>query len=77
MDYSVIKNAIAQRPTLTDLYLDCNKNFRGFAGVCLPKDTAAFAKLAEDLGVDAQIFRTIVEDNKLYEATVMDGMRAE
>lgn len=76
-DYSVIKDAMVQRPTLMDLYLDCNKNFRGFAGVCLPKDTSAFAKLADDLGVDAQIFNTIVEDNKLYEATVIDGMRAE
>lgn len=42
---------------------------------CLPKDTAAFAKLAEDLDVDAGIFRTIVEDNKLYRPTVSEGMR--
>lgn len=75
--YSVIKDAVVQRPTLTDLYLDCNEKFRGFAGVCLPKDTAAFAKLASDLDVDAGIFSTIVEDNKLYEATVSEGMRME
>ncbi len=76
-DYSAVKNAMVERPTLKDIYLDCNDKFRGFAGVCLPKDTAAFAKLADDLGVDAQIFRTIVEDNKLYEATVSEGMRME
>jgi len=73
--YSVIKDAVVQRPTLLDLYLDCNEKFRGFAGVCLPKDTAAFAKLADDLGVDASIFRAIVEDNRLYKATVSKGMR--
>lgn len=76
-DYSIIKNAIVSRPTLTDLYLDCNDNFRGFAGVCLPKDTAAFAKLASELGVSAQIFDTIIKDNRLYDATVMEGMRKE
>jgi UDP-glucose 6-dehydrogenase len=28
-------------------YLQCNENFRGFGGVCLPKDTLAIAKLVE------------------------------
>lgn len=74
-DYSKIKNALVKRPTIQDLYLDCNENWRGFAGVCLPKDTAAFAKLVEDLGVPARIFKTIVEDNKLYKPTVPTGMR--
>jgi len=74
-DYMAIKNALVKRPTIQDIYLDCNENFRGFAGVCLPKDTAAFAKLVEDLGVKARIFKTIVEDNKLYKPTVPHGMR--
>jgi len=73
--YSTVKNAVVQRPTLIDMYLDCNEKFRGYAGVCLPKDTAAFAKLASDLGVDAKLFSTIVEDNKLYNATVYEHMR--
>lgn len=42
---------------------------------CLPKDTAAFANLADKLGVDAEIFRTIVKDNELYEPKVPPGMR--
>jgi len=74
-DYTKVKNAAASRPTLNGLYLDCNDGFRGFGGVCLPKDTAAFAKLAKDLGVDAKIFETIVNDNKIYKPTVFDGMR--
>lgn len=76
-DYSKVKEAATSRPTITDLYLDCNENFRGFAGVCLPKDTAAIAHLAEKLDVDAKIFEIIVEDNKLYKPTVFDGMRME
>ena len=74
-DYTKIKNAVVKRPTMKNIYLDCNEKFRGFAGVCLPKDTAAFAKLAEDLGIDAQIFRTIVSDNNLYVPTVFEDMR--
>jgi len=74
-DYTKIKNAMVKRPTIENLYLDCNEKFRGFAGMCLTKDTAAFRKLAESLGVDAQIFRTIVEDNKLYTPTVFPNMR--
>ena len=74
-DYTKIKNAVVKRPTMKNIYLDCNEKFRGFAGVCLPKDTAAFAKLTEDLGVDAQIFRTIVDDNGLYVPTVFEDMR--
>lgn len=74
-DYGKIKSAMVLRPTIEDIYLDCNDNFRGFAGPCLPKDTAALAKLTKDLGIPAQLFTTIVEDNKLYKLTVPEGMR--
>ena len=76
-NYDQVKSAMVDRPTITDMYLDCNENWRGFAGPCLPKDTSAFAALADKLGVEAQIFRTIVEDNKLYRPTVPEGMRLE
>lgn len=76
-DYTKIKNAVTARPTITDMYLDCNENLRGFCGVCLPKDSAALAHLAERLGVEGKIFRTIVEDNKLYRPTAPEGMRIE
>jgi UDPglucose 6-dehydrogenase len=74
-DYTAVKNAVATRGTFTDMYLDCNEKFRGFAGPCLPKDTSGLAHLADVLGIDARIFRTIVEDNKLYEPKVPEGMR--
>jgi len=42
---------------------------------CLPKDSKALMKLAEDLGLDCKIFDTIVKDNYLYKRTVFPGMR--
>ncbi len=74
-DYTAVKNAAVSRGTIKDMYLDCNDNFRGFGGVCLPKDSQAFANLAKTLGVEASIFESIVEDNKLYKTTVFEGMR--
>ena len=44
-DYNKVKDAFILRRTTTDMYLDVNKNFRGYGGVCLPKDTAAIASL--------------------------------
>jgi UDPglucose 6-dehydrogenase len=76
-NYSKVKNAMVQRPTIENWYLDSNEKFRGFSGPCLPKDTAAFAALVDKLGLKAKIFRTIVEDNELYTPTVPEGMRME
>lgn len=74
-DYTAVKNAVVSRGTMKDMYLDCNENFRGFGGVCLPKDSSALASLAKKLGVRATIFDSIVNDNKLYKTTVFDNMR--
>ena len=73
--YTKIKNTLVLRDHINDSYLQCNDNFRGFGGVCLPKDTLAIAKLVEKLGLDVDFFRTILEENKKYKVTVYDGMR--
>jgi UDPglucose 6-dehydrogenase len=74
-DYTRIKNAMVNRATVNDVYLDCNENFRGFGGVCLPKDTAAFAALVKQMGLDLKLFELIVDENKKFKKTVFDGMR--
>ena len=41
-------------------YLNVNKDFGGFGGVCLPKDTKAMSYLVEKLGLDLQLFKMII-----------------
>ena len=74
-DYTKMKDAFILRKTTTDMYLDVNNNFRGYGGVCLPKDTAAMAALVEELGLNMSLFKTIEEENKKFKTTVFEGMR--
>lgn len=75
VDYSNIKNAMVFRNTINDAYLDCNENFRGFGGVCLPKDTEAFASFVKKVGVDMNLFDLICQENKKFRKTIPNGMR--
>ncbi len=72
-DYNQVKNAIVKNRNIQDVYLDCNENFRGFGGACLPKDSAAFAHYVNKLlGHDnLSLFEGIVEINKRYKPTVL------
>ena len=73
-DYQKIKNAITKHRVVPPVYLDCNDNFRGFGGSCLPKDTAAFAKYAQRMSGETKnlsLFDHIVEINKRYKTTVL------
>jgi UDPglucose 6-dehydrogenase len=74
-DYSKIKRAMVLRNNIEDAYLDCNENFRGFGGVCLPKDTTAFAAYTRAMGHELAIFDAIVNENKKFKQTVFNGMR--
>ena len=74
-DYTKIKDAFILRKTTTDMYLDVNNNFRGYGGVCLPKDTAAMAALVKELGLNMNLFETIEKENKKFKTTVFEGMR--
>lgn len=76
-DYAKIKQAMVFRHTINDVYLDCNENMRGFGGVCLPKDTAAFAGFVRSRGLDLKLFDLIVEENKKFRTTIFRGMREE
>lgn len=74
-DYQTIKQAMVKRATIEDVYLDCNELFRGFGGMCLPKDTAAFAAIAAKVAPTMRLFQTIVDENKKFVTTVPEGMR--
>lgn len=73
VNYTNVKNAVTNRVHIKSNYLECNDNFRGFGGMCLPKDVAAMAKLAESTKVD--FFKSLLEENSKYKITVFDGMR--
>tara|TARA_B100002019_G_scaffold288103_1_gene301192 strand:+ start:351 stop:1151 length:801 start_codon:yes stop_codon:yes gene_type:complete len=76
-DYTRIKNALVNRNHITDAYLQCNDNFRGFGGVCLPKDTSAIATLAREASLDIDFFQMLLDENDKYRVTVYDGMRKQ
>lgn len=75
VNYNDIKNAFIKRGTTKDIYLDVNENFRGYAGMCLPKDTKALNSLVRELGLDLDLFYIIDKENDKFIKTVFDGMR--
>jgi UDPglucose 6-dehydrogenase len=75
VNYSEVKDAVVNINHITDLYLDCNENFRGFVGVCLPKDTKAIDSICRRMAIDVDFFQMIIDENNKYKVTVFDGMR--
>ena len=75
VNYSNIKNAMVNRENIGDNYLDCNKDLRGFGGMCLPKDVNALNYLIKKLNVDVDFFKNLSDENKKYKTTVFKGMR--
>ena len=74
-DYTTIKNCLLMTTKLPNLYLDVNDSFRGYGGVCLPKDTDAMNSLVHELDLNLKLFDTISSENKKFKTTVFDGMR--
>ena len=65
-NYDVVKDTFLFHGVGDGHYLRVNKQFGGFGGTCLPKDTRGLANLVDDLGLDIEKFRTIVVDNKRF-----------
>lgn len=74
-DYSAVKDSFVATGKAGDFYLDANYDLRGFAGVCLPKDTRALDELLSRLDLDFDLIRAISTDNDKFEPTVFNGMR--
>lgn len=66
VNYDEIKSALSKRSFISDLYLNCNKNLRGFSGSCLPKDTLAMDIYCKENNIDIKFFNTIIEDNNKF-----------
>jgi len=76
-NYDVVKDAFLFHGIGEGHYLNVNKEFGGFGGTCLPKDTKGLAYLSEKLGLDLNIFKMIVEENEKFVTKVPQGMRRE
>jgi len=77
VNYDNVKEAVVNRKFISNYYLDCSENLRGFGGVCLPKDTAAFDQLIKKLKLEIEFFDTVLKENAKYKTTVYEGMRDE
>ena len=77
IDYQAVKSAFIQRGTASDMYLDVNENFRGYGGVCLPKDTSAMACFVKNIGLNLGLFETLRGENSKFKTTVLEGMRPQ
>lgn len=75
ISYTAVKTICTNRSHINDSYLDCNENFRGFGGVCLPKDLAAIIDLCKKNNIDVNFFDNIQEENNKYGVSVFPNMR--
>ena len=75
-NYENIKNSyIKTGRGSPELYLSVNKKLRGYAGICLPKDTKAIINLLKKLKLDYNLISSIDKDNKKFKKTIFKGMR--
>ena len=65
-NWEVVKQIIThpQERGIVDSHLDEFYGKMGFGGSCLPKDTIAIRGKFEELGLDAELFESILSDNE-------------
>lgn len=74
-DYTNIIDGFLKHKVSQEDYTTVNDSFRGYGGMCLPKDVKAIDNFCKQINLDMKIFETIDNDNKLYKTTVPKGMR--
>lgn len=73
IDYNIVKEGFILDKRVNDSHFDVMHGFkRGFGGACLPKDSSAIVKRAEELGVDLSLIRQAIETNKQYREKSVD-----
>ncbi len=67
IDYNTVKEGFVLDKRVNDSHFDVMHGFkRGFGGACLPKDSSAIVKRAEELGAEMSLVRQAIETNKKY-----------
>ena len=79
VEYNNILKNLLVRNELDEKYMKCDETLRGPSGPCLVKDTLAFYEYVKSkkLEIKPELFKTMVDDMKLYPRTVIDGTRTE
>ena len=73
--YSIVKNTYMHMGRSKDTYLNAHENLRGYAGVCLPKDTKALIFFMKKNKINLELIKTLEKDNNKFKKTVFKGMR--
>ena len=66
VDYSKVLLAFALENVAETSYLRYNKEFKGFGGMCLPKDVRALSKLVEKENINVDLFKFILQENEKF-----------
>lgn len=75
-DYEKVKESyITTGRGSPNMYLTVTKNLRGYAGICLPKDTKTIILLLKKLKLNFNLIKSIHTDNEKYKKTIFKGMR--
>jgi len=76
-DYSQVKDAYVHTGKTKNIYLDVNKNLRGYGGMCLPKDVEALVHTLRKNDLYFNLIDSVKQDNEKFKTTVFKGMRSE
>tara|TARA_Y100000590_G_scaffold54265_1_gene56663 strand:- start:2479 stop:3264 length:786 start_codon:yes stop_codon:yes gene_type:complete len=74
-NYKKIKDIYISTGKAVDMYLNVNKDLRGFAGMCLPKDVKAMKHYLKKNKINFDLIKYIDLDNQKLKKTVFRGMR--
>jgi len=66
VDYDKVLLAYALESVAETAYLRYSKEFRGFGGMCLPKDVNALSCLVKNKNINVDLFKFIIDENKKF-----------
>ena len=75
-NYEKIKNSYVDTGRGSPkMYLSVSKKLRGYAGICLPKDTRTVINLLKKSNLKFDLIKSIEKDNQKFKKTIFKGMR--